>query len=146
MVGHLLCSYFDKMNDCAESEGAGGPGSIMYEADAPKGPIARDLAPGRTEAIREPVGCPPAMRCSSSPARQGSQAPCATRLAEELSLGPLRFRRITGFPMFELHEETGQVASAACWKRSATADLRMLRRAADRLIVICWRMSEASAR
>jgi aspartyl-tRNA synthetase len=36
-----------------------------------------------------------------------------------LSLGPLRFRRITGFPMFELHEETGQVASAACWTRSA---------------------------
>ncbi len=52
MVGHLLCSYFDKMNDCAESEGAGGLGSIMYEADAPKGPIARDLEPGRTEAIR----------------------------------------------------------------------------------------------
>jgi aspartyl-tRNA synthetase len=125
-------SYFDKLNDWAESEGAGGLGSIMYEADAPKGPITRDLAPDRTEAIRATcrLSAGDAVFFVAGKARFAGSL--HTRLAEELSRGAFRFCRIADFPMFELHEETGQVALAACWTRSAMADLRTRRRAEDR--------------
>ena len=44
-------SFFDKLNEWAREQGAGGLGYIVYEADGPKGPIARNLEPERTEAI-----------------------------------------------------------------------------------------------
>ncbi len=39
-------SFFDKLNDWAKAEGAGGLGYIVYDADGPKGPIARNLEAG----------------------------------------------------------------------------------------------------
>ncbi len=48
-------SFFDKLNDWAKAEGAGGLGYIVFDADGPKGPIARNLEPERAEAIR--TGC-----------------------------------------------------------------------------------------
>ena len=49
-------SFFDKLNDWAKAEGAGGLGYIVYEADGPKGPIARNLEADRAEAIRAACG------------------------------------------------------------------------------------------
>ena len=48
-------SFFDKLNDWAKAEGAGGLGYIVFDTDGPKGPIARNLEPDRAEAIR--IGC-----------------------------------------------------------------------------------------
>ena len=45
-------SFFDKLNDWAKAEGQGGLGYITYDAEGPKGPIARNLEPDRAEAIR----------------------------------------------------------------------------------------------
>src|SRR4051794_7001149 len=48
-------SFFDKLNDWAKAEGQGGLGYIVYDAEGPKGPIARNLEADRAEAIR--VAC-----------------------------------------------------------------------------------------
>ena len=47
-------SFFDKLNDWAKAEGQGGLGYITYDADGPKGPIARNLeaGPGRGDPRR----------------------------------------------------------------------------------------------
>src|SRR3974390_2253641 len=52
-------SFFDKLNEWARAEGAGGLGYIVYDADGPKGPIARNLEPERAEAIRAAAGAAP---------------------------------------------------------------------------------------
>src|SRR5580692_2995126 len=49
-------SFFDKLNEWAKAEGAGGLGYIVFDADGPKGPIARNLEPDRAEAVRAACG------------------------------------------------------------------------------------------
>ena len=49
-------SFFDKLNEWARAEGAGGLGYIVFDADGPKGPIARNLEAERAEAIRSACG------------------------------------------------------------------------------------------
>ena len=109
-------SFFDKLNEWARAEGAGGLGYIVYEADGPKGPIARNLEPDRAEAVR--LGCGLAAgdavffvagKSDTAPKFAGT---VRTRLADELSLnekGAFRFCWITDFPMYELNEETKQI-------------------------------------
>ena len=109
-------SFFDKLNEWARAEGAGGLGYIVYEADGPKGPIARNLEADRAEAIR--VGCGLAAGdavffVAGKPDAAGKFAGAVrTRLAAELDLnerGAFRFCWITDFPMYELNEETGLI-------------------------------------
>jgi aspartyl-tRNA synthetase len=109
-------SFFDKLNDWAKAEGAGGLGYIVYDADGPKGPIARNLEAGRAEAVRAACGLCPGDAVFFVAGKAETAARFAgsvrSRLAEELSLGEtgaFRFCWITDFPMFELNEETGQV-------------------------------------
>ncbi|MGQ0677724.1 MAG: aspartate--tRNA ligase, partial [Rhodospirillales bacterium] len=45
-------SFFDKLNDWARAEGAGGLGYVVYEAAGPKGPIAKNLDAARLDAIK----------------------------------------------------------------------------------------------
>src|SRR5208283_3907255 len=52
-------SFFDKLNDWAKAEGAGGLGYIIYDADGPKGPIARNLEAGRADSVRVAAGLQP---------------------------------------------------------------------------------------
>jgi aspartyl-tRNA synthetase len=109
-------SFFDKLNEWAKTEGAGGLGYIVFDADGPKGPIARNLEPNRAEAVRAACGLNPgdavffvAGKRDTTPKFAGQ---VRTRLGEELGLiekGAFRFCWITDFPMFELNEETGQV-------------------------------------
>ena len=109
-------SFFDKLNDWAKEEGAGGLGYIVFEADGAKGPIARNLEPERAAAIRSACG----LRADDAVFFAAGQADAAakfaglvrTRLGEELGLsetGAFRFCWITDFPMYELNEETGQI-------------------------------------
>jgi aspartyl-tRNA synthetase len=109
-------SFFDKLNEWARAEGAGGLGYIVYEADGPKGPIARNLEADRAEAIRAACGLGPGDAVFFVAGKVETAARFAgsvrTRLAEELSLGEtgaFRFCWITDFPMFELNEESGKV-------------------------------------
>jgi aspartyl-tRNA synthetase len=109
-------SFFDKLNEWARAEGAGGLGYIVFDADGPKGPIARNLEADRAEAIRVACGLNPgdavffaAGKKDAAPKFSGL---VRTRIADELKLSEqnaFRFCWITDFPMYELNEESGQI-------------------------------------
>jgi aspartyl-tRNA synthetase len=109
-------SFFDKLNEWARAEGAGGLGYIQFGEDGPKGPIARNLEADRAEAIRAACGLKPGDAVFFA-AGNKDEAPkfagkVRTRLGEELGLiaqDEFRFCWIVDFPMYELNEETGQV-------------------------------------
>ncbi len=109
-------SFFDKLNEWARAEGAGGLGYIVYDAEGPKGPIARNLEADRAEAIRVASGAQAGDAVFFVAGKKETAEKFAgvvrTRLADELSLsekGAFRFCWVTDFPMFELNEETGLV-------------------------------------
>jgi aspartyl-tRNA synthetase len=109
-------SFFDKLNEWARAEGAGGLGYIVYEADGAKGPIARNLEAERAEAIRAACGLQPGdavFFAAGKPDAAGKFAGTVrTRLADELGLSEqnaFRFCWITDFPMYEVNEETSRI-------------------------------------
>ena len=109
-------SFFDKLNDWARAEGQGGLGYIIYDAEGPKGPIARNLEAERAEAVRTACGLNPGdavfFVAGQKAAAEKFAGVVRTRVAEELNLSEknaFRFCWITDFPMYELNEETGQI-------------------------------------
>ncbi len=109
-------SFFDKLNDWARESGAGGLGYIIFDAEGPKGPIARNLEADRAEAIRVACGLEAgdavffaAGKKDEAPKFSGA---VRTRLGNELGLikeGEFKFCWITDFPMYEMNEETKQI-------------------------------------
>ncbi|HET6184060.1 MAG TPA: aspartate--tRNA ligase [Acetobacteraceae bacterium] len=109
-------SFFDKLNEWARAEGAAGLGYISFDADGPKGPIARNLEAPRAEAIRAACGLKPGDAVFFSAGKKDEAWKLAgltrTKLASDLGLieeGAFRFCWITDFPMYELNEETGLI-------------------------------------
>jgi aspartyl-tRNA synthetase len=109
-------SFFDKLNDWAKTEGAGGLGYIVYDADGPKGPIARNLESDRAEAIRVAAGLKPGDAVFFAAGNKDTAPKFAgqvrTKLGEDLNLvelGEFRFCWVTDFPMYELNEESGKI-------------------------------------
>jgi aspartyl-tRNA synthetase len=108
--------FFDKLNDWARAEGAGGLGYIIFEADGAKGPIAKNLEPDRAEAIRAACGATAGdaifFAAGKKEDAQKFAGAVRTRIATELGLiepNAFRFCWITDFPMYELNEETKQI-------------------------------------
>jgi aspartyl-tRNA synthetase len=108
--------FFDKLNDWARSEGAGGLGYIVYEAEGAKGPIGKNLEPARLEAIRQACNLNPgdAVFFAAGPHETAQKFAGAVRnkIGAELDLyeqNAFRFCWVVDFPMYELNEETGQV-------------------------------------
>ncbi len=106
-------SFFDKMNDWAREEGAAGLGYIVFAEDGAKGPIAKNLEPGRVEAIREACGLGPGdavfFACDKPAGASRLAGAARTRIGEEMELieeGGYRFCWVVDFPMFEIDEET----------------------------------------
>ncbi len=109
-------SFFDKLNEWARAEGQGGLGYIQYDADGPKGPIARNLEAARAEAIRLACGLNPGDSVFFAAGKKDEAPKFAgtvrTKLGNELGLiasGEFRFCWITDFPMYELNEESGKI-------------------------------------
>jgi aspartyl-tRNA synthetase len=109
-------SFFDKMNEWAREQGAGGLGYITFEADGAKGPIARNLEADRAEAIRAACGLKPGDAVFFAAGKEAEAAKLAgqarLKLGTDLGLtekAGFRFCWITDFPFYELNEETGQV-------------------------------------
>ena len=108
--------FFDKLNEWARAEGAGGLGYIQFAAEGPKGPIAKNLETDRVEAIRVACNLKPGDAVFFA-AGNRDEAPkfagkVRTRLGEELGLiaqDEFRFCWIVDFPMYERNEETGQI-------------------------------------
>ncbi|MDD2878196.1 MAG: aspartate--tRNA ligase [Acidiphilium sp.] len=110
-------SFFDKLNEWARAEGAGGLGYIIYEPDGAKGPIAKNLEPARSDAIRIACDAKPGDAIFFAAGKPLDAAKFAgavrTRLGTDLGLiDPQKFEFcwIVDFPMYEMDEETGQIA------------------------------------
>lgn len=108
--------FFDKLNEWAREQGAGGLGYIIYEADGPRGPIAKNLEADRAEAIRAACGLRPGDAVFFAAGKRDEAPKFAgavrVRIGQELDLyekDAFRFCWITDFPMYELNEETGRV-------------------------------------
>ncbi len=108
--------FFDKLNDWARSEGAGGLGYIIFEEDGGRGPIAKNLEAPRIEAIRLACGGQPGDAVFFAAGQKDEAARFAglvrTRIATELGLieqGEFKFCWITDFPMYERAEDTGEI-------------------------------------
>ncbi len=109
-------SFYDKLNEWARAEGAGGLGYLVFEADGAKGPIARNLEPERAEAIRLACGAGAGdavfFAAGSRAETEKFAGQVRTRLGGELDLcekSAFRFCWITDFPMYERNEETGEI-------------------------------------
>jgi len=109
-------SFFDKLNDWARGQGAAGLGYIVYGDDGAKGPIAKNLEPERTAAIKQATGLADGDAVFFAADKPAAAAKFAGTvrdlLARELNLlGPdsYRFCWIVDFPMYELDEQTGRI-------------------------------------
>ena len=109
-------SFFDKLNEWARAEGAGGLGYITFDAEGPKGPIAKNLEADRAEAIRAACGLKAGDAVFFAAGKKDVTPKFAgavrTKLGAELKLiekDVFKFCWITDFPMYELNEETNQV-------------------------------------
>lgn len=110
-------SFFDKLNEWARSEGAGGLGYIVFEADGAKGPIAKNLEAERAEAIREATGAKPGDAVFFAAGKPLDAAKFAgtvrTKLGTDLGLiaaDEFRFCWIVDFPMYEYDDEAKSIA------------------------------------
>ncbi|GIK99301.1 MAG: aspartate--tRNA(Asp/Asn) ligase [Alphaproteobacteria bacterium] len=109
-------SFFDKLNDWAREQGAAGLGYVVFAADGPKGPIAKNLDEARLAAIKTAAGLSDGdavfFACDKKPAAEKFAGAVRTRLCDDLGLLELdafRFCWIVDFPMFEQNPETGQI-------------------------------------
>ncbi len=108
--------FFDKLNEWAREQGAGGLGYIIFEEDGGRGPIAKNLEGERIEGIRVACGLKPGDAVFFAAGQRDEAAKFAglvrIRLGQELGLieqDCFRFCWITDFPMYEMNEDTGQV-------------------------------------
>jgi aspartyl-tRNA synthetase len=108
--------FYDKLNEWARAEGAGGLGYIIFEAEGARGPIAKNLEADRCEAIRAACGAQAGdavfFAAGKREDAQKFSGAVRTRLGQELGVieqNAFRFCWITDFPMYELNEETGLI-------------------------------------
>jgi len=108
--------WFDKLNEWAREQGAGGLGYIQFAAEGPKGPIAKNLAPERVAAIKDAAGLKDGdavfFACDKGDAAAKFAGAVRTRLGNELGLiesGVFKLCWTVDFPMYERNEETGLI-------------------------------------
>ena len=109
-------SFFDKLNDWARAEGAGGLGYVIFEAGEGKGPIARFLDADGQRALRAETGAVDGdavfFVCAEKAKAQSFAGLARTRLGDELGLidrNRFAFCWIVDFPMYEKDDKTGQI-------------------------------------
>ena len=108
-------SFFDKLNDWAREEGAGGLGYIVFRDGKGTGPIAKFLDDGRMDALRQAAGVDEGdavfFTCADRKDAEAFAGRARTRIGTELGLieqDCYRFCWIVDFPMFEIDERTGK--------------------------------------
>jgi aspartyl-tRNA synthetase len=109
-------SFFDKMNEWAREEGAGGLAYVVFDKDGVKGPIGKNLDAERLQRIKDATGTKDGdavfFVCLDRKSIDKFAGRVRDRLCDELGLrAPNRFEFcwIVDFPMYELNEETGQI-------------------------------------
>ena len=110
-------AFFDKLNEWAREQGAGGLGYIVFAADGEvKGPIGKNLEADRVAAIKERVGAANGdavfFVCLAQAKAEKFAGVVRERLCDELGLreeNAFRFCWIVDFPMYERNEDTGLI-------------------------------------
>ena len=109
-------SFFDKLNEWAREQGAGGLGYIVYAAEGAKGPIAKNLDEARVARIKAATGAKDGdavfFVCDKKQVAEKFAGTVRTKLGDELALidkNRFEFCWIVDFPMYERNEETGQI-------------------------------------
>lgn len=110
-------SFFDKLNDWARDEGAGGLGYIVFGADGvAKGPIAKNLEAKRVADIKAISGAKDGdavfFVCGKQKDAEKFAGVARERICDELEIraqGRFDFCWIVDYPMFEMDEETGKI-------------------------------------
>ena len=109
-------SYFDRMQDWAKAQGAGGLAYVTLDEKGARGPIARFLDEGRVAALRAATGAGPGdavFFAADKPDKAAELAGAArNKLGGDLDLlekGAFRFCWIVDFPMYERDAATGRV-------------------------------------
>jgi len=109
-------SFFDKLNEWARAEGAGGLGYITFAEAGPQGPIAKNLDAERAEKIRVLCGLGAGDAVFFAAGKPLDAAKFAgtvrTKLGTDLGLiasGEFRFCWIVDFPMYEFDEEEKKI-------------------------------------
>ncbi len=109
-------SFFDKLNDWARADGAGGLGYVILAGGDAKGPIGKNLEADRIEAIRAATGAGDGdavfFVCLKKKDAERFAGFARERVCEELDLreqGVFRFLWIVDYPAYELNEDTGRI-------------------------------------
>ncbi len=109
-------AFCDRMNSWAQGEGQPGLGYVMWKEGAGAGPVANNIGPEKTEAIRQQLGLKDGDACffvAGDPAKFVKFAGLArTKVGEDLNLiDKERFELawIVDFPMFEYNEDEKKV-------------------------------------
>ncbi|HXP96772.1 MAG TPA: aspartate--tRNA ligase [Telmatospirillum sp.] len=109
-------SFFDKLNEWAREQGAGGLGYIVFQAGGTKGPIAKNLEENRIALIREATGAKDGdavfFCCDKKGVAEKFAGSVRTRVCNELDLlekDVFKFCWTIDFPMYERNEDTGQI-------------------------------------
>ncbi|QHI95291.1 aspartate--tRNA ligase [Aristophania vespae] len=111
-------TFFDKLNNWAREQGAGGLGYVIFEAEGGKGPIAKNLEAERLQELRDICGLKAgdavffAAGTDKDYAVSKFAGTVRTKIATELDLiekNAFRFCWVVDFPMYEHNEETGRI-------------------------------------
>ncbi len=109
-------AFCDRMNSWAQSEGQPGLGYIFFRDGEGAGPVARNLGPERTTALRAELnlddGDAVFFVCGVPKSFLSFAGAARLKIGRELGLtrdGEFAFCWVTDFPMYELNEETEQV-------------------------------------
>ncbi|MEX1035242.1 MAG: aspartate--tRNA ligase, partial [Sneathiella sp.] len=109
-------SFYDKMNDWARKEGAGGLGYIIFKDGEAKGPIAKNLDDKRIAKIREITGVGEGdavfFACDKAAGAADIAGKARVRIGEELEIcekDVFRFCWVIDFPMFEYDENEKKI-------------------------------------
>jgi len=105
-------SFFDRMNDWAKENGAGGMGWIAFEAGQAKGPIANRLDAARLDRLKALAGLEDGdavfFACAKAADAAGLAGKARVKLGQDLDIvekGVFRFCWIVDFPMFEWNKD-----------------------------------------
>ena len=109
-------SFFDKLNDWARAEGAGGLGYIIFSEGEGKGPISKFLDGDRTESLKKLTGIGDNdavfFVCDNEAEASRFAGLARGRIGSDLGLideDRFEFCWVVDYPMFERDDRTGQI-------------------------------------
>jgi aspartyl-tRNA synthetase len=109
-------AFCDRMNSWAQGEGQPGLGYIFFRDGEGAGPVARNLGPERTEALRTALGLKDGdavfFVCGVPKTFMQFASAARLKIGAELNLtrqGVFEFCWVTDFPMYEFDEELKQI-------------------------------------